>query len=105
MSKLYEHYGVTDAPIAQGAAGASQVVAAVEGFRIRVVGYAFTLAAAGTAKFQSGSNDKTGPMTVSTNGGVAVNGVPFMCNEGEALNITSTVGAANGHVAYQLIPA
>lgn len=105
MSNIFQHYGERDAPIAQGAAGQSQVVACPDGFKIRLVGYAFTLDAAGTAKFQSGNNDKTGPMTIAANGGVAVGHVPFMCNAGEDLNISTTVGLANGHVVYQLIPA
>lgn len=105
MNETYKHYAEFDAQITQGGAGTTEVVAAVEGFRIRVVGYAFTLSAAGTARFYSGANPKTGAMTLAANGGVAVADVPFMCSEGEALQITSTVGAANGHVAYQLIPA
>ena len=101
----FEHYIATSAVITQGAAGQSQIVAGTADKRIHVVGYTVVMDAAGTFKFQSANTDKTGAMPVNTNGGVSSNGVTFMCAKGEALNITSTVGKAFGHVSYQLIPA
>ena len=101
----FDHYIATSAVITQGAAGQSEIVAGVEGKKIRVVGYTVVMDAAGTFRFQSANTDKTGAMPVNTNGGVSSNNVTFFCEKGEALNITSTVGKVFGHVSYQLIPA
>lgn len=100
----FRHYVPQDAPITQGGAGTTEIVAAVPGHKIRVVSFVLTMSAAGTVKFQSAANDKTGAMPIALNGGLVVAGVPFMCNSGEALRIVSTGGAAAGYVNYQLIP-
>lgn len=100
---VFIRYDERDAPIAQGAAGTTQVKAAVPGWRIRVTGYTVVMSAAGTFKFSDGA-DKTGAMTCASNGGVSSR-TPFICAEGAALSIISTVGACNGHVSYQIVPA
>lgn len=100
---IFARYDERSAPIAQGGAGTTEIVAAVPGYRIRVTGYTAVMAAAGTFKFSDGS-DKTGAMTCATNGGVSSR-TPFICAVGTALSLISTVGACNGHVSYQIIPA
>lgn len=93
------------ATIAQGAAGTTELVAAVGGQRIKVVSYVFVMSLAGTAKFRSGaSTDMSGAMDIAINGGVSsVSNVatPLMQTvSGEALNIVTTTGAARGHISF-----
>lgn len=94
-------------PIVQGAAGTTAVVAAVANKKIVVVNYTISMSAAGTAKFRSGAaTDITGAMNLGANGGASPNVTPdselFETNVGEALNIITTGGAANGHLVYRL---
>lgn len=96
---------VQDAIITQGAAGQTQIVAApAAGLRIHVVGYAFTMDVAGTATWQSGNNAKSGAMNFAGNGGISAWGSEenpvLVCNPGEALNITTATGQAEGHLRY-----
>lgn len=95
---------VTSAPIAQGAAGTDPIVAAVAGKRIYVTGWCVSLDAAGTAKFQSAATDLTGAMKVGTTPAAVANGSApiFATAAGEALNLTTTAGAAKGYVSYYL---
>jgi hypothetical protein len=93
----------------QGAAGTTAVVAAPGvGKRIWVVGYTIGMSAAGTAKWQSAANDKTGaiPFIGTAYGPFADRGneeTPlFACNENEALNLTTVTGAAKGYVTYYI---
>lgn len=93
------------AVINQGAAGTTEIVAAVGGQRIKLVSYAFTLSILGTAKWRSGAaTDMSGPMDIAATGGVAIAG--DVANPlaqtvvGEALNIVTTLGAARGHISY-----
>lgn len=94
------------APIAQGAAGTTELVAApTDGKKIKLVSYVFTMSVAGTAKFVSGAVE-TGAFDVDAKGGMAVLGQPSAhVWEGAvntALSITTTVGAARGHLGYFL---
>lgn len=101
----FDQFGEQTAAIAQTAAGTTEVVAAVANKKIRVTGWVIVMNAAGTAKFQSASTDKTGTMSFAANGGASVNGVPILCASGEALNLVTATSFANGYVSYQLIPA
>ena len=101
----FEHYLSQSAAITQGAAGQTQIVAAQANHKIQVLGYVVVMDAAGTFKFQSANTDKTGAMPAAANGGVSSSEAPFSTEKNEALNITTTVGKAFGHVAYRLIPA
>lgn len=97
--------GTQFAPIAQGAAGATQLVAAVAGKTIVVKGLVFTMTAGGTAKLRSGAaNDITGDMAIAANGGLVMPPVKdeAYCQTlpGEALNIVTTTGLAKGCVIY-----
>ncbi len=93
------------ASFAQGAAGATAIVAAVAGKKIVVKSLVFTMTAAGTAKLRSGaSTDMTGDMAIASNGGLVL---PPVKDEaytetvvGEALNIVTTTGLAKGCVSY-----
>lgn len=90
--------------IAQGAAGTTQLVAAAgTGIKIKVVSYAFTLSANGTAKF-TGTGDLTGAFDILASGGLVVVGQPnshlFETGANAALSIVTTGGAAKGHLAY-----
>ncbi len=92
------------ATVAQGAPGTSAIVAAVAGQKIKVLSYEFTMSAAGTAKFQSGSTDITGAFDFALNGGVSAQGSPdahlLETAVNTALNIVTTGGAARGKISY-----
>lgn len=96
------------AVITASASGATQVVAAVAGRRIRVVGYTYRVNAAVNVKWQSGSTDLTGLLY---NGGAGEGDSPFANEQswlfqtavGAALNINlSAAVAVGGHVQYHL---
>lgn len=87
--------------INQGAAGTTELVAAPgEGRRICVVSYLVVLDGGGTFGFSGCSgdipaDDKSGASFAGSDKGPA-----FVCAPGEALSIVTTVGAAQGHLAY-----
>ena len=91
------------AVIGQTVAGTSVVVAATTQVKVKVVSYAFTLSLAGTAKFV-GTDDLTGAFDLAANGGVAIAGSPaahlLETETGVGLSITTTLGAAKGHLSY-----
>src|SRR6266516_2946359 len=92
----------------QGAAGSTDLVAAVSGYKIRVLGYVVSLAAAGTAKFQSNaSTDLTGAIPLAINVPLVFDGgllaPAFQTAIGEKLNIVTATGAGKGHVCYVLV--
>lgn len=94
------------APIAQGAAGTTELVAApTDGTKIKIVSYVFTMSAAGTFKFVSGALE-TGPFDIDIKGGAVVLGQPSAhVWEGlvnTSMSIATTVGRANGHMGYFL---
>jgi hypothetical protein len=93
------------AAVAQGAPGTTLIVAAAAARKVKVVSYVLVADAAGTAKWQSASTDKTGAMSLGANGGVAASGQPtahlFETAVNEALNLTTTA-ACKGHISYFL---
>lgn len=93
------------ASISTAASGATQLVAAQAGLQIKVVSYVLIASGAVTAKFQSGSTDLTGAMSLAANGGAVVLGQPsshlFETAVNTALNIN--LGGAvqvSGHISY-----
>jgi hypothetical protein len=99
-------YDQADAAIAQTAAGSTTVFPGVANRRIRVLSYLIMLDAAGTAKWVSGSTDKTGALPVGGSSGVAeatgnVDIPLFECGVGEALILTTVTGLAQGRVRIE----
>lgn len=95
------------APIAQGAVPGTTTLVAGDagGLRIQVVSYVFTMGLLGTFKFKSDTTDLTGPMDIGGTGGVVAPAgkYPYLTTApGEPLKITTTLGAANGHLSYVL---
>ena len=66
-----------------------ELVAAIAGRRIRVLGYLMVAAGAVTVKFQSASTDLTGAMTLAT-------GVPNTAMGGNSLDVIPDVETAHG---------
>lgn len=101
---------LTQVSVAQGAAGATDlVVAPGAGARIYVVKIVLALDAAGTIKFTEGTGptDLTGAIPVSANGGFVVigtNGEPVLQTntQNSKLSITTVTGKAQGWIAYYL---
>ena len=95
------------AKISTSSSGATQLVAAVTGKKIRVLSYVLFCNAAVNAKFQSGSTDLTGLLYLAANGGVSatVEGIGcFQTASGEALNLNlSGAIAVGGHITYVFI--
>ena len=96
--------GLLFAAVSQGGAGTTQLVAAVTGQRIKVVNYVVVMSAGGTLKFVDGAGDLTGAMALAANGGVSASGEAscpwFQTGVGSALSVTTTGGAAMGHLSY-----
>lgn len=102
---------IQQAPIAQGAAGATDLVpAAGVDQRIFVVGLTGTMSAAGTLKVQEGgATDLTGPMDIALAGGLVEIGdgesvVLQTLTKNAKLNILTTVGKFNGWIRYYTAP-
>lgn len=89
------------------AGGDSTIVAAQPGYKIRVVGYTITAAVAGTLRWKSAANNKSGAMPVGANGGISATSggaAHFETNAGEALVLNaSAAGQVGGHVTYLLV--
>lgn len=105
MSRGYP--SVQRIPLSQGAAGTLVAVAAPGAKkRIIVLGFSIALSVAGTAKWQSAANDKTG--ATNLNGGTPWSAFgrfeePVIeCNENEALNLVTVTGAGNGFLVYRI---
>lgn len=99
---------ITYVPVAQGAAGTTELAAASASNKHKVIGGMLTMSLAGTLKFTDGVGDLTGPMTFAANGGMVVpeSPVPFIQTGAvnRALNLVTTVGAANGVIAILTEP-
>lgn len=103
------------AAVAAASNGANAIVAAPgAGLRITVTGYVLVGSGAVTAKWVSGSTDKTGAMLFASSTVVSAprqtrngrDGGWFDCGDNEALNLTlNTTVAVNGHVAYEVNPS
>jgi hypothetical protein len=99
---------VAIAVVAAGA-GDTQVIAAVAGSRIAVMGYVIVASAAGVnPKWRSNASDISGAMPLAANGGVVCpeSGEPWlMTNVGEALQLnTAGAGSIGGHLVYETRP-
>jgi hypothetical protein len=92
------------ASISASASGATELVAAVERSKIRVVSYDLLVEGAVSVKFQSDSTDLTGAMPFAQNGGKISGFSPvghFETDEEEPLNIhLSGNVAVAGHLTY-----
>jgi hypothetical protein len=84
--------------------GANQILAAVPGYKIRVVAAAIVTTAANSVKFQSAANDISALWPLGANGGFVL---PYndhgwvQTNAGEALNINLSAATSTGvHVQY-----
>ena len=91
------------ATITQAAPGIMNVVGAIVGKKIRVVGYAISLTAQGSLKFlNTGGADLSGAMSwgtgLSSYYGPQASGLETAAGSG--LDITTTGGAARGHLTY-----
>jgi hypothetical protein len=99
-----------DAVIDESTAGDKTIVAAQSGKRIVVSSYLIVAAGAVTARWKSGSTNKSGPLTIAANGGVSAPGGSdsrwFATGIGEAL-VLNLGGAivVGGHVSYYLEPS
>ena len=86
--------------------GDTEVVAAVAGFRIRVISVLLLAESAVKVKFRSASTDITGPMALDAKGGFsgdARDGL-FETEVGEALNINlDTAIQVGGSTSYALL--
>lgn len=85
------------------ASGANEIVPAVSGGRIRVVGYSVVATGAVTATWKSGTTALSGAMSIAANGvvSVAAEGGVIETAVGEALNITlSGAVQLSGHLSY-----
>lgn len=95
----------TRVAVAVSASGSSQLVAAVAGKRILVLGGLLVADAAVTIKFVSGATDITGTMALSANGGLGLSPSPLGhlrgVNVNEALNINlSSAVNVGGWLTY-----
>lgn len=99
---------ITYVAVAQGAAGTTELAAASASNKHKVIGGMLTMSLAGTLKFTDGVGDLTGAMTFAANGGMVVpeSPVPFIQTGAvnRALNLVTTVGAANGVIAILTEP-
>lgn len=87
--------------------GATAIVAAVPGSKIRVVALSLVSTAANTVKFQSAANDKTSGKPLAANGGLVK---PlnehgwFETNRGEVLNFNQSAATVTGiDIVYVLV--
>lgn len=103
---------IKSAAIACSSSGNNEIVAAVSGKSIAVLGYVLVANGAVNVKWRSASTDKTGLLYLAANGGAAVPVVPlsklgagacwFATAAGEALNLNlSGAVAVGGHVLYR----
>lgn len=84
------------------------LVTAVTGKKIRVLGYALVCSAALTINFESGTTDLTGAMEIAANGGVSYAGgldaPAFETAAGSKLALTiSGTGNVRGHLVYVVV--
>lgn len=94
------------ATISQTATG--DLVTAVTGKKIRVLGYVMVCSASLTLNFESGTTDISGAMEIAANGGVSYAGgldaPAFETAAGAKLALTqSGTGNVRGHLTYVLV--
>lgn len=88
------------------AAGDLPVVAAVAGFKIRVLSYLFVETAAGAVTWKRAAIAMSGPMSLAVNGGLvapAGSAAWFETGVGEALNLACPAVQVSGHLTYILV--
>ena len=103
---------ITQVVLNQGAAGATDLVAAPGvGLKIYVVAIVLTMDAAGTLKFTEGTSptDITGVMNFAANGGMVVVGdganvILQTQTPNSKLSITTVTGKAQGYIRYFVDP-
>lgn len=99
---------ITYVPVAQSVAGSLELAAASPGNKHKLIGGMLTMSVAGTLKFTDGVGDLTGAMNFAANGGVLVPESPVPLLEtaavNRALNLVTTLGAANGVLAILTEP-
>ena|SRR3990167_1408334 len=91
---------LTYVSVAQGAAGTTELAAAVTGRKHKVMGAMLVMDAAGTLKFSDGA-DLTGAMDLAANAGFVLpnNPLPYLQTaSGSALSLITTTGKADGVV-------
>jgi hypothetical protein len=98
------------AAIQTSASGATPIVAAVTGSKIRVLAYNYMAAGTVNVKWQSAATDKTGLAYLIANTGKVVPFLPVgWCetNASEALNINLSAGGrrVGGELVYCVVPA
>lgn len=99
-------------PVGQTVAGTRAIIDAADiasNQRIIVTSYLVVMDGGGTFKFQSSSGrDLSDAVPCEDKGGVAANSgrddALLICDNGDGLNVISTVGAAKGHVTYHIEP-
>ena len=100
--------GVLRASVDATGSGATEVVAAVPGFRIRVLALLVVVGSAVTVRFKSGTTAISAGYPFEANGGMAPPINPhgwFQTAVGEALNIDLSLAAVVGcDVTYCLVP-
>lgn len=102
------HWSLLWAKITAGAAGDTEVVPAVAGRKIAVMGYVLMSTGDVNAKWNDGVDDLTGLLYPTTRGGAVAPIAPdhkfwFETAEGRPLNLNlSGSVAVGGHVLYQL---
>lgn len=100
------------AVISYATASTGEIVAAVTGRKIRVLGYMLVAAGSVVATWKSGSTAISGAMSMVVGvpvpaplGGTSLDPMPhFITNAGEALNLTlSGAVQVSGHITYDVI--
>ncbi len=98
--------GLQNLPVSVNTITTTELVAAVLGRRIRVIGGFLTIAAAQTVKFQSATTDLTGAMGFGVNDQLDLEEQELITVKGEALNmVTSTTGLVSGWISYEIVGA
>jgi hypothetical protein len=96
-----KHSKISYVSVAQGAAGATTLAAAVTDKRHKVIAVVLIIDTAGTIKFSDGSGDLTGPMSLDQNAGFVLPASAYPYLQGginSALSLTTTGGKVNGVV-------
>lgn len=100
------------AKIDKSTAATHEIVAAIAGRRIRLLGYLLVAAGSQTATWQSGSTTLTGAMSMAVGvplshpaAGDSMDILPAMQTEpGEALQLTLSQGVqVSGHIVYDVV--
>lgn len=89
------------------ASGATQIIAAQTGQKIRVISVVVVTTLANNVKFTSAANDISATWPLGANGGLVMSFNEhgwFETNEGEALNVNLSAATATGvHINYMVL--